>query len=319
MPNISKLKRAMLAGFLLFGGTFVSRAASATWNGTTSTSWSTVGNWSASPVPGFTDTATFNNAGNGHTVISLDTGIQIQDIIFDTANAAAYTIGSGAVGSQTLNMSGSGTFNVTGTVTNTQTFNAAMILSTAAGARTLGFTNNSTTPGQSLIFAGGMTTTNTNTKTISVNGPGNTSISGILNNGSGQLALTKNGTGTLSLSGGPHTYSGPTLVTGGTLVNSSVGGSAANTATLTVGTIAGTPAILKIVPGANVTNYTLAIGTSANGAVFQSGGTFTQIQGANISDFRIGDGTGGYGYYQFSGGTLNANEVGVGGGNGGNA
>ena len=164
-----------------------------------------------------------------------------------------------------------------------------------------------------------MTTANTGIKTISINGPGNTSIGGILSNGSGTLALTKNGTGTLTLSGGPHTYGGPTLVSGGTLVNSSIGGSAATTATLTVGNVPGTPAILDIVPGANVTNYTLAIGTSANGAVFQSGGTFTQVQGANIADFRIGDGTGGYGYYQLSGGTLNANEIGVGGGNGGNA
>ncbi len=320
MPNISTLKKAVMVCLGLVASSFVARAANATWNGTTSTAWSTAGNWSASPVPGLTDAATFNNAGNGNTVISLGAGVGISNIVFDTGSAAAYTIGSGAVGSQTLTMNGTGVFNVTGTVTNTQTFNAALILSTANGNRTLGFTNSSTTQGQSLILAGGMTTANTGVKTISINGSGNTSIGGILSNGSGTLALTKNGTGTLTLSGGPHTYGGPTLVNGGTLVNSSIGGSPAATATLTVGNVAGTPAILDIMPGANVTNYTLAIGTAAaSGAVFQSGGTFTVTDPASIADFRIGDGTGGYGYYQLSGGTLNANEVGVGGGNGGNA
>ena len=86
-------------------------------------------------------------------------------------------------------MNGSGVFNVTSTVTNTQTFNATLTLSTADGARTLGFTNNSTTPGQSLIFAGGMTTTQTGTKTISINGIGNASISGILSNGTGLVGI----------------------------------------------------------------------------------------------------------------------------------
>jgi autotransporter-associated beta strand protein len=319
MPHISRLK-AIWVGLCLLGGSAITHAASATWNGTTSATWATAANWTPATVPGAADTATFNNAGNSHTIISLGTGVGIVNIIFDTANAAAYTIGSGSLGSQTLNMNGSGVFNVTSTVTNTETFNALLTLSTAAGPRTLGFTNSSTTLGQSLIFAGGMTTTQTGIKTVSINGPGNVGISGILSDGSagGQLALTKNGTGTLTLSGGPHTYSGPTLVSGGTLVNSSIGGSTAASATLTVGNITGTPAVLEIVPGANVTNYTLSIGNSANGAIFQTGGTFTQVQGASITDFRIGDGTGGYGYYQLSGGTLIANEVGVGGGNGGN-
>ncbi len=317
--NPRDLKNLVLAGFFLLAGGAASHAASGTWNGTVNTNWSTTGNWSASPVPGLNDTATFNNAGNGRTTISLGTGAQISNIVFDTASAAAYTIGAGAPGSESLTMNGTGVFTVNSTVTNSQTFNAGLILSTANGARTLGFTNNSIMPGQSLIFAGGMTTANTGTKTISINGSGNVSIGGILSNGSGVLALTKNGSGTLTLSGGPHTYGGATLVSGGTLVNSSIGGSPAASATLTVGNLAGVPAALKILSGANVTNYTLAIGTAANGAVFQSGGIFTVTDPASIADFRIGDGTAGYGYYQLSGGTLNANEVGVGGGNGGNA
>ena len=132
------------------------------------------------------------------------------------------------------------------------------------------------------------------------------------------MALTKNGSGTLTLSGVGNSYSGATIVNAGTLVESGTGGSTANTATLTVGNQAGSSAVLDILPGANLTSYTLAIGANPTGpgAVFQSGGTFNQIDAANIADFRIGDGTSGYGYYQLSGGTLNANEVGVGGGNG---
>ena len=318
----SRLHKAILACLCLLTSPVIVHAASATWNGSSSASWATAANWTPAAVPTAIDIATFNNAGNGRTTLSLGTaGAGISNIIFDTASAAAYTIGSAPAGSQTLNMNGSGMFSVTSTVTNTETFNALLTLSTAGGPRTLGFTDSSTTPGQSLIFVGGMTTTQTGTKTISLNGTGNISISGVLSDGAGasQLALTKNGSGTLTFSGGPHTYSGPTLVSGGTMVNSSIGGSAANSATLTVGNLAGIPAVLDIVPGANITNNTLAIGgPSASGAVFQSGGTFTQIQPASISNFRIGDGTGGYGYYQLSGGTLIANEVGVGGGNGGN-
>src|SRR6185312_13568883 len=286
MPRILRLIPATWLGFLLLGIPHIALAARTTWTGATSTNWSTAGNWNPAVVPVVTDIVTFTNAGNGHTIISLGAGgAGVSNLTFDTTSAAAYTIGSLPAGSQTLNMNGSGVFNVTSTVTNTETFNATLTLSTANGNRTLGFTNSSTAPGQSLILAGGMTTLQTGTKTVSINGAGNTSIRGILNNGTGQLALTKNGSGTLTFAGGPHTYSGATLVSGGTMINSSIGGSAAASATLTVGNLAGIPAILNIIAGANVTNYNLAIGgASANGAVFQSGGTFTQIQGASIAD-----------------------------------
>lgn len=320
--KILKLKRVILAGLFLQAGLAVTHAGSGTWNGTTSPAWATAGNWSVASMPGVNDTATFNNAGNGRTNITLGaTGAQVNIILFDTANAAPYTIGTGSPATQTLNVNGSGWFTINSTVTNTQTFNALLTLSAANGARTLNFTNNSIAPGQSLVFAGGMTTTNTGAKTVVINGAGNTAISGSISNGTGVLALTKNDGGTLTLSSGQNTYGGATILNGGTAKNSSVGGSAANTATLTVGGLAGNSAILDILPGANITNYSLAIGGNATapGAIFQSGGTFTITQPASIADFRIGDGTASYGYYQLSGGILNANEVGVGGGNGGNA
>src|SRR5687767_6543561 len=68
-------------------------AANATWNGTVDSLWATPGNWSATPVPGAGDTATFDNAGGSTDVINLGAGITISTIVFDTENAAAYTIG----------------------------------------------------------------------------------------------------------------------------------------------------------------------------------------------------------------------------------
>ncbi len=319
--KIPILQRLMVATVVLQLSAAISDAASGTWNGTINNNWVTAGNWSGLSAPGFSDTATFNNGGNGNTNISLGTGIQINNIIFDTANAAAYTIGSGGVNNQNMNVNGSGQFSLNSTVTNSQLFNASLTLSTANGNRSLFFTNNSTTPQQALTFAGNISTTNTGTKTVTIAGNGNTIISGSMTDGSGMLALAKFGTGTLTLNGTGESYRGPTIVNAGTLSISGTGGNTANTTTLTVGNTAGSGAILNILPGANFTNFTLALGENATspGAIFQRGGTMTQVDGANIADFRIGDGNSGYGYYQLTNGTLNANEVGVGGGNGGNA
>jgi hypothetical protein len=52
------------------------KAASGTWTGATDNTWAGA-NWSASPVPGTGDTATFNGAGGGHTTIDLVSGVTI--------------------------------------------------------------------------------------------------------------------------------------------------------------------------------------------------------------------------------------------------
>ena len=183
-------------------------AVDATWNGTVDTQWSDVNNWAGPPasVPGTGNTATFNNAGNGNVILDLGGGVTIKTILFNTASAAAYTIGSGAVGSQTLTLNASGAVTMNNTVANDQLFNAAIVLGTGNGDQAYTFTNNDT--GSSLTFAGGISSATTGTKTLTVNtNTGNTTLSGAMTNGSGTLKLTKTGAGTLVLSGA-NTFTG---------------------------------------------------------------------------------------------------------------
>jgi hypothetical protein len=75
-------------------------AVNGTWSSSATTgAWQTTTNWLSGIVPGATsgttntDTATFNNAGNGQTTIIPDAGRNLENITFDTG-AAPYTIGA---------------------------------------------------------------------------------------------------------------------------------------------------------------------------------------------------------------------------------
>jgi len=59
-------------------------AGSATWNGTTNSTWSTSTNWTAGGPPGTGNTATFSNAGNGNTTLDLGAGVTVNTVLFDT-------------------------------------------------------------------------------------------------------------------------------------------------------------------------------------------------------------------------------------------
>jgi autotransporter-associated beta strand protein len=162
-------------------------AASATWNGTTDAIWATDTNWSASPVPGTGDTATFNSAGGAVDVIDLGAGVTVNSLVFDTANVAAYTIGSGGAGSQTLTLNGTSTISLNSTINANQLINANVALGTGTT-----ITNNDAT--NTLTIAG------------SITGSAST--------------LTKLGTGTFILSGlsttAANNYTGTTILGGGT-------------------------------------------------------------------------------------------------------
>ncbi len=187
------------------------------WTGASSTSWADSGNWSGA-VPGATsgttntDTAMFDqNAANSPLVI--DVGRNLQNITFDTANVNSLTIGS--VTGKPLLLTSGGAIQSTSTVVNPQTINAPLVLE---GNYT--FSSGATSAAATLTFGGGITpgpTTGTTTLTLNGSNTGSNTITGaVTDNGSGVLAITKDGLGLWILSGA-NSYSGPTTVTEGTL------------------------------------------------------------------------------------------------------
>ena len=190
------------AGLILLAGALNLEAASGSWTGAVDANWAEA-NWSATPVPASGDTAIFSGSGSGNTTINLGSGVTILDLLFNTGNAAAYTIGTSPAGSQALSLNNSGAITVNSAVTNDELINAAIVLGTDATAQTYTLANNSA---KALTFAGniygGPAGGAAGTKTLAVNGSGNTVISGNLTNGSATtIALTKTGAGTLTING----------------------------------------------------------------------------------------------------------------------
>jgi fibronectin-binding autotransporter adhesin len=217
--SVARLSFPLASALAALLGLHSAQAASATWQGTTDATWAGA-NWSATPVPGTGETATFSGSAatvNNLTTIDLGAGVIINTLLFDTSSAADYIIGSGAAGSQTLNINNSGAITMNSTVAANETINAAVTLGTAI-AGTYTFTNNSTT--NSLIFgstvAGGTVGTAA-AKTLTVTGGGSTIFNGAIGNGGGgALSLVKSGAGTVTF-GAANTYTGSTVLNGGTL------------------------------------------------------------------------------------------------------
>jgi autotransporter-associated beta strand protein len=185
----------------------LSRAANAqTWVGGTA-NWIDVTNWNPNTVPVSGNTATFN-AASGNTSISLGGAAQpIGSILFDTANAAAYTLGTTA--GDTFNVDAGGSITVNTTVTTLQTIGAAV-----SGAGALTFANNGTatgglTVGGNVSAIGALTfNNNVANTTITINGA-ITSASSVVYNATAGGASNNNNI----IINGINTYTAPTTMT----------------------------------------------------------------------------------------------------------
>ncbi len=225
-PFVHRIVRACaISTLLIIQAPPAAPAASAVWSGASNTLWSAPGNWSASPVPGSGDTATFNNAGGTLDTISLS-GVTIQSIVFDSASAA-YTLGAGAVNNETLTLNNGGSVTLNAVAVSSQVFNSAVVLGTDGSGQTFTFTNSSGT-GMLLTFAGSITgSTGAGTKTLAVSGAGNTMLGGVIaNGGGGTVRIVKAGSGTLAVSNTANTFSGGTVIgaNAGTAAASTTGG-----------------------------------------------------------------------------------------------
>jgi autotransporter-associated beta strand protein len=306
----------------------MARAASDTWTGATDALWSNTANWNPSvAVPGTGDTATFN-AASSNTTIDLGAGVTLGTLLFDTSSAATYTIGSGAVGSQTLTLGTAVQMN--STVAQNQLINANLALSTSAS-----LTNNSTT--NTLTVAGGISASASGVKTLTVNGSGNTTISGAITSGTGTVGLSKSGSGTLTLSNaGTSTIAsnfqmsgGLVQITAGTInvtensgnntglrggANLTVSGGTLNfsggSSWFPIGDTSGQTSTLTVSGGTvNVTNnFGTEVGRLGAGVLTITSGTFKNADTGNIG-FALGDQSTGSGTVNLNGGTLTVNKV----------
>ena len=182
-------------------------AASGTWNGTQNALWTNSANWGASPYPSGDQVATFNNSGAGRTTIDL-TGLPrfmgVTNLIFDTANAAAYTLGSGALNEQSLAFTNRSYLRLTSGVRSNQTVNALILLGHDRSSSIHFFRNDRL--GNTLTLAGDVTTTNSGgtagAKYLSLEGSGAITVSGNMTvGGASSLTVTNAITGPLILSG----------------------------------------------------------------------------------------------------------------------
>jgi fibronectin-binding autotransporter adhesin len=169
---------------------------------------------------------------------------------------------------------------------------------------------------------GSGTVTNSTASSISTlttggnNGGG--TFSGVLQNGSGTLALQKNGSGTLTLSGTSNTFTGGTTINGGTLAVSALGsiGGTTNTITLNNGAIfentgsvtlgSGNKLLLTTAGSSTVTLLTDANLTTNSTTAIQNGASDLVINKSGVGILNLAAATSGayLGNWQINAGSL---------------
>jgi autotransporter-associated beta strand protein len=265
-------------------------AASASWLTAGSGSWETGGNWNPGVAPGAvgttdnTDVATFGSSFTTLRTIAVDNTRNVSGITFTGTGTAGYTLSGGSLyltNGGTIQNSGAGS-------AHTDRIESAIVLQGDGGSQTISATAASGSTNL-VIATGGITGVSTlgNTTNLTING-GNASsgnnISAVIGDGSagGNLAVTKNGTGSWVISGA-NTYSGGFTLNAGNL---RIGNNAAfGTGTLTIngGTLSGSASSTianNMVWGGNI-SHTNVIGNSGsivmNGNALLTGNRDVQV------------------------------------------
>jgi autotransporter-associated beta strand protein len=179
-----------------------------TWNTDTSTPWSTAASWLGGNIAdGAAATANFTFNISATRTITLDTPrtLGIMNIGDSAGGPSNYTIAGASI--LTFDNGGSNAqLNETSTSGN-NTISAPIALNGS-----LDITNASAS---NLTLSGGITAGTAVTKTITTSS-GLVTVSGVVGNGSGSVAVVQNGPGTLALTQ-INTYSGNTTIAGGTI------------------------------------------------------------------------------------------------------
>jgi autotransporter-associated beta strand protein len=300
-PHVAGIRVAAFAAFvaLLIGN--AAQAVDYSWNQTaTPKDWSLNTNWTPTAVVSGPDapdlSVLINTAITATNTINLFTignpGDNIKTVgrldIGDTDGTNFFTIATGT-GFGILNFnssSGNAQLNELST-SKGDTISAPITLDSS-----LDITNASATTTNTLTLSGGITAATAGTKTIT-GSTGLVTISGIIGNGSGTVAVVQNGAGTLTLSGA-NTFGGGVTIKSGTVVagNSkdvSAIGLALGTGTVTIGDSSGSAnATLQssynggsnnpitypnpIVVASGSSNNTLSLGSTGGSDIFFSGG-----------------------------------------------
>lgn len=222
-----RLVRQLVAAGIALSVGINTHAASQTWNSDgSSVNWSSVTNWGGVAAPGSgtvdnSDVATFNSAvgtvGTSGNPVLFDSAWKLGGIVFDTASAGPFYIGT--TGGNAVSVATNSAITINSSVINTQTFNAPLAIRGTTGNFSL--VNNSTNSSALLNVGGAVTAvaaTGTTTLTLGGTNTGNNTFNGALGGGAGAtMALTKSGAGTWVLTGA-QAYTGTTTLRGGNLV-----------------------------------------------------------------------------------------------------
>jgi fibronectin-binding autotransporter adhesin len=192
--------------------TIAALSTNGSWNVNADGLWSVASNWLSNAIAdgiGATGNFTFNLATSGKTV-TLDTGrtLGILNIGDSTSAFQSYTISTVNGSILTLdNTSNSANAQINKSVSSANdTISVPISLISS-----LDITNSSA--GTLILSTGGITAGSAGLKTITTS-TGNVTMSGVIGDGTGQIALAQNGPGTLTVSG-VNTYTGNTTISGG--------------------------------------------------------------------------------------------------------